>query len=404
MELLKTLVRSVFGGPSRKKTEDPSEAVLSNSIENAMLLILTASENAIILNREAVNCIIEAKNSQIKGKLDTKTEQEFWMAYEEIANNMLPINIDSIKATYDPDRNSRFSFSNLFKFRRIPLSRKCASNYKLLSLATLLLLIAIQIYWYIGYTLTTDINQQSQTIDRLNIDLENALLEEDNSQISAKYSHYMLLTSSDKITIKIKEHLNWKEAAIRHLENWNQLWSSLDLITLQPWQQPLYSRLSTAVQRRIQFVAAGNTLQALSEYILPILYGLIGACFFILRQLPKEIETLTFSMNSYISYSLRIAQGPLAGMMVSYFFTSEQENPNISATSGIQIQSLEPGLSTVSPLAVAFLAGYSIEFIFRFLDKILDSSTNKNDVPKEIRTPIQSRKKPKSLKMKENSE
>ncbi|MBL4667588.1 MAG: hypothetical protein JKY04_09430 [Sneathiella sp.] len=389
MELLKNIFQAIFKVSFiRQKVED-KESLLQDSVANAMLLILAASENAIKLDRDTVNHIIHAKNALKTGDLGTEDEQNFWISYENIASQMLPINIGSINATYDPDPNHRFSVFDFFTPRKKPLSRRCASNYKLLSLATLILLIAVQIFWYIGFTLTTDINRQTETINKLKNELEVATSNFQKPLISAENAMELVFGETHKIKIKIEEHIHWKEAAINHLESWNKRWSNFGFLTIGPWSDPEYSRLSQEVQRRMQFIAAGNMLQALSEYIFPILYGLIGACFYILRQLPKEIEALTFSMNSYISYSLRIAQGPLAGMVVSYFFTGEHENPAISTSSPSQIHSYEPGLNTLSPLAVAFLAGYSIEFIFRFIDKILNSSnpeigTNKKNRGSQI--------------------
>lgn len=393
---------SKFKRPEAKGNDN--EDLLQNSVDNAMLLILAASENAIELDRETVNHVIQTKNALKKGNLETESEQEFWVSYENIANRMLPINVGSINATYDPTPNYSFSMFDVFNRQKKPLSRRCASSYKLLSLTTLVLLISVQIYWYIGFTLTTDINQQTATINKLNNDLELAATDLEIPQKTAENSTLLVVSIDQKIQQKIQEHLHWKEAAINHLENWNDSWSNVGLITIGPWKTSEYLELSQEVQRRMQFVAAGNMLQAISEYILPILYGLIGACFYVLRQLPKEIEALTFSMNSYISYSLRIAQGPLAGMVVSYFFTGEYENPAISTSSTSQIHSYEPGLGTLSPLAVAFLAGYSIEFIFRFIDKILNSPNGENKANTETKIRKKSHNSEKSLKRNDNSE
>lgn len=144
-------------------------------------------------------------------------------------------------------------------------------------------------------------------------------------------------------------------------------------------------------------------MQAISTYFLPMLYGLIGACFYILRQLPKEIEDVTFTKKSYTNYSLRLAQGPLAGILVSYFVTppNTTKSPNPENIESLLI--IDPGINSLSPLALAFVAGYSVEFIFKILDKILSlplaesESKSRNTLP--LNCPLNS----KSLKQKENS-
>ncbi|MBO6827708.1 MAG: hypothetical protein JJ879_16020, partial [Sneathiella sp.] len=245
------------------------------------------------------------------------------------------------------------------------------TQYKLISVITLILLIMVQVYWYIGLTLTNDISSQNTTVSEIQSQIFQMKAELDNANASRLDPRYQRLA---ELEIKMQEHSDWKDAAVNHLQNWNTVWSKMDLLTLQPWQIETYSSFPTEVQRRIQFVAAGNILQAISGYILPILYGLIGACFYILRQLPKEIENLTFSMNSYIGYSLRMAQGPLAGIIISYFFTAESNAPS-PINNALQIHNVDSNLSALSPLALCFLAGYSIEFLFKFLDRILTAAT-----------------------------
>lgn len=367
-------INSLFERSSSPISEHSTHQVLQDAIGNSILLIMTASKIAVPLDEQVVTTIVAAKNAFEKGDLDTALESQFWAAYEQAAEDMKPVTIDSIKATYDPNASQRSFLSNIFSRKNIPLSRRCASNYKLLSLLTLILLITIQIYWYIGWSLTSDISVQSNMISGFSAQL--TILNNIEKEAIAQTGRADNIENSSKIfnlKQEINEHSQWRDAASTHLENWNQVWSNMDLLTLQPWQVAGYAKLSKEVKKRIQFVSAKNALEAITGYILPILYGLIGACFYILRQLPKEIESLTFSMNSYIDYSLRMAQGPLAGMMISYFF-STSVNGNADPTAAMPaIQTLDASLSSLSPLAIAFLAGYSVEFIFRFIDKILST-------------------------------
>ena len=349
----------------------PPETEIERALKNLRLLIYSASENAISISDEHLLTVMECKKLISEGSIPPAKEANFWIAYRSIAEEVHPITISSILATYDPHQGETGFIRRIINPSAAPLSRRCAAQYKLISVATLILLIAVQVYWYIGYTLTNDISAQNRQLSDLQTQLYQVQIELENSDASRVDPRYQRLS---ELQIGIQEHSDWKDAAVNHLQNWNTVWSSMDLLTLQPWQIETYSSFPTEVQRRIQFVAAGNILQAISGYILPILYGLIGACFYILRQLPKEIEDLTFSMNSYIGYSLRMAQGPLAGIIISYFFTSEQ-NVTPNANSAFQFHNVDSNLSALGPLALCFLAGYSIEFLFKFLDRILIAAT-----------------------------
>ena len=355
-------------------------AILSEAIDNAMLLIQTACERAITLDDQIIATVLHIRNMQETATVEAIDELEFWQSYRTLSEQLYPITIHSIKATSDSTTGSDKRLNRWFLRRPMSLSQKCVANYKLLSAITLITLIALQIYWYIGFALIADINTQNKNIlllsDKLASFQSASSQAEDFDDRSDSYSkNYQY----NRLLKQLNEHKIWKEAAANHLENWNDVWSSLDLLTHQPWQDTNFANLKVETQRRIQFVSAENALQAISEYFLPILYGLIGACFYILRQLPKEIENQTFSKNSYINYSLRVTQGPLAGILISYF-TNPTKADTTAATDNVQqLLAIDPGASSLSPLALAFLAGYSVEFIFRFLDRFLSLSLASDD-------------------------
>lgn len=140
-----------------------------------------------------------------------------------------------------------------------------------------------------------------------------------------------------------------------------------------------YEHLTPDAQTHVHYVSAQYMLHAISAYMLPVLYGLLGASFYVLRQLPRDIENLTFSMNSHIEYSLRIAQGPLAGIMAGYFFITSPIDLHSYTDRQSVMQSLADVSSNVvdfSPLAVAFLAGYSVELIFYVIERITGAITS----------------------------
>lgn len=101
---------------------------------------------------------------------------------------------------------------------------------------------------------------------------------------------------------------------------------------------------------------AGFVLDILQSYILPLLYGLLGASAYVLRTMAREIEEVTFSVESNRGYILRLALGTLAGLIVGWFIF------------------LLPGqtfLASISPFAIAFLVGYNIELLFSLMDNLI---------------------------------
>ena len=105
-------------------------------------------------------------------------------------------------------------------------------------------------------------------------------------------------------------------------------------------------------------------LCSLSGYILPLLYGALGAFAFILRKLSDPVGKLTYAYDTRVSYTLRVHIGALGGLAVGWFING---NSPISGLGG----SAASGLVALSPLALAFVAGYGSDLLFTALDKVV---------------------------------
>ena len=98
-------------------------------------------------------------------------------------------------------------------------------------------------------------------------------------------------------------------------------------------------------------------------YILPLFLGWLGANVYILRQISNNIRNMTFLPESSQGFKLRIFLGIIAGVTFSWLF-------------GFLIPTGDEGeFASASPLAIAFLVGYSVEILFRGMDKLTGSFT-----------------------------
>ncbi|HEX6142361.1 MAG TPA: hypothetical protein VFZ01_06565 [Geminicoccaceae bacterium] len=102
-------------------------------------------------------------------------------------------------------------------------------------------------------------------------------------------------------------------------------------------------------------------LEFLSSYLLPALYGLLGACAFVLRQLSDDIGRLRFASDIKGQYTLRLNIGLLAGLAVGWFIQPDQEASVVA---------------NLPPLALAFVAGYGSDLLFAVLDRIVQAFTS----------------------------
>lgn len=123
-----------------------------------------------------------------------------------------------------------------------------------------------------------------------------------------------------------------------------------------------YARLASwlvwlpSEQLEVSLATLEIVLDFLATYVLPALYGLLGACAFVLRQLSTDISELRFANDLRVRYTLRLNIGLLAGLAVGWFITPDQ---------GASV------IANLSPLALAFVAGYGSDLLFAVLDRIV---------------------------------
>ncbi len=110
----------------------------------------------------------------------------------------------------------------------------------------------------------------------------------------------------------------------------------------------------------------------LGSAILPLLYGLLGAAVFLLRNY-YSLSTAPTARTDYTigGATLRMGLGAFAGFAIGWFWVPSAKTSNDLA------------LLTTTPLALAFLAGFSIETLFSILERAIGAM--KPDVPREPR-------------------
>jgi|tagenome__1003787_1003787.scaffolds.fasta_scaffold20728333_1 hypothetical protein len=120
---------------------------------------------------------------------------------------------------------------------------------------------------------------------------------------------------------------------------------------------------STAVIDKPEVVAAIQLDLATSfigKFLLPVLYGMLGAVAFVLRRLSDETQAPALLRDPRNRYSLRVPIGALSGLAAGWL--------------------LQPAAGTVasslSPFAIAFVAGYSAELVFTAMDRIVSAFTS----------------------------
>lgn len=100
-----------------------------------------------------------------------------------------------------------------------------------------------------------------------------------------------------------------------------------------------------------EIAALKERVMVKSGWILPFLYGVLGACIYLMR---SQLSTRTATITS-IPAVLRIALGGVAGIVIGWFGATGNTSSVVAASS--------------LPFALAFMAGFSIDVLFSLLDR-----------------------------------
>jgi hypothetical protein len=96
----------------------------------------------------------------------------------------------------------------------------------------------------------------------------------------------------------------------------------------------------------------GTFFAAITLFLLPILYALLGALAYALRNLVRDVKDKTYLPS--LSNRARLIVAVIAGTVIGLF------------------NNFSHGIS-VPPLAIAFVVGYSVEVFFSFLDSLIQT-------------------------------
>jgi len=102
--------------------------------------------------------------------------------------------------------------------------------------------------------------------------------------------------------------------------------------------------------------AADVAQSTMMEYLLPMLYGALGAFVFVVRLVTSDIDRGSLRMLLRIRYRIRLLLGAIFGLTVAMLTTE-----HVPFMKGIPL----------SAVALAFLVGYGIDGAFSLLDAVI---------------------------------
>jgi hypothetical protein len=341
-----------------KKESDSKETYMDvykkqsteKTVRGTQLMLQYVANKGLKISPEIINVITFTKEKiERSKKLTPKEEAKFWIAYSELSNQIQPVTVKSLKCI----REEFGVYKGIFRKKKISYAERVQGKYRRWSSWVLFLVIVTQVVWLWQTYL---FKQVSSTNKSLKV-VYGKLYEKPNDHSSVVEA----IELEGSLTIEKKKLHNL-------IQPFHLLCKNFHLECIVDPKKVAYSgTYEKAKKYDILFEegylsnmqALNFSIEILSLYLLPIFYGLLGSCTYILRVIAYEIDKQIYVREHDIQYALRILLGTFAGFVIGWFISSDTEMQN----------GFSP--AKLSPFAIAFVAGYSVELLFTLLDKIV---------------------------------
>ncbi len=357
---------------TQNTTVMPISADMEKSIMDSQKLIAhLAKSGSIELDPRVTGVLVSAKKNLIQKEWTIQEENEFLIAYDKLATQAHPVNIDSLNAIFPVDTGKKNSAKSD--------ADKAVSWYRRYTMVTLIVLLVCQVYWLVGHDLRTNLQALFEQREYTQSLIDQGKVHEPGEPL---------------LSVQLQVQNQKLDANYKLLMYWNQAWllgSSFSDAMPKYFQAKYEQRKKIleaditnnaqeldklALERKLHQVrmvlfeyilAADFILEAFQAYFLPLLYGLFGAFIYVLRNLMAEIKMRTYSHDSEVKFRLRLTLGALGGMIIGWFFQPDEAS----------------GLASLSPMALAFLMGYNIELLFSIMDRVIENIRQSIESPRK---------------------
>jgi hypothetical protein len=309
-------------------------------------------DNGLDVDEATLHQVAEARDTVNTNKW-RDVESKFLITYNNLVKRIYPVSIEMLRK---PDEIDKVELSSLIlgKEQREHRKKWSASIYSIITGVFMLLLLGVQVFYFLGSTRLSNINKTNE-------ELEKAPTRQRELQIitAAEPNNIAFELELEDNMSKTTELNNSLQSNILLLEPWTKVISALTFNTRDKKDIDTQEKENMKTNIEVIQEAKGYAL-ILGIYILPLLYGLIGGLTYVLRELRSDVRKYTLDKESTIKYILRIILGAVAGMSVGLFWSDIENAQSVGFTS-----------ISLSPMLLAFIAGYCVEHVLGFIDKII---------------------------------
>lgn len=367
---------------------------LVSDMDDAQLLLSYVTRNGLQEDRKVsddiIQTLIASREHMRSMRFDSeKEEAKFRKSYGIIAKAAEPVTVASLRDSTTSEESwglfwyikwlLKFLFPSISTESRLrPVAEVACLRYRRWAILVLGLLLFVQIYWTITSSvlnkadaLITEINTLAVTADQQRRAEAPATSPTPAPEVAPGSVRNEPRRETWQTTLlergsKIGE-LNASYTMLRYLTFFDPeatTFAGTDETTAESIFAPTHSQIENSAIRTI----AGQVVDVMQKWLLPLLYGALGAMVFVVRTLSVQARDRLFRKEALVSLVLRVYLGMISGLAIGWFWNYNPEGPTAAGA-------LTP--SSLSPFALAFVAGYGVELFFAVLDKIVSTFTNK---------------------------
>lgn len=350
--------------------EDGRHEILEKAANDVYLMTAHLSRQSRIPDNFGDNDILPLSRKILTKGLNTSEERKFWKSYSSLTDEIRPARVDALYYHYYA-RSLGCSGTQFMGKGRSPIERHIKNVRLIQTASAVLFILTILCAAYLAITTSIMSTNKRMLLEASQLSAgyiaaESPLWLVVNSLGSVSASsrapgnNSTTNSSQDVIPPDIREALIdqrknelFDQILINdsRLDFFNPFYAS-DIVENSADGADVPTYISFESEVRSSQVELNNILSA---YLMPLFASALGVCVYLIRESSEKFTNLSFAAREIPSYLPRFILGIVGGLLIGWFITE--------SASGV--------LVSISPAAIAFLVGYSIELFFNILDTLL---------------------------------
>lgn len=331
-----------MSGPSCQN-DDVNDTNLSAAVQDAQRLLNYASAKGIGLDEALVSDVVDARKLIGADKNDTSTfdlQKKFWKSLALLTVATAPASISSIQ--YTATTRTTLYLRLWAKLTRsqpecLPVGEIAVRRAGVIALISLFVVAVMLAYVEIGSTTIHDYSANLAKYERNQRMLPPAVsgAQPSEADVARRVENGLLREQTERQLLIMQMIIPWK-------------------LTGDPGT-PEYAQAVMATTEWLLIVLRG--------FLLPALWGLIGAALYVSRTLADDLGNMSYTQDQATLHRSRYFLGAVAGFVVAKFST---------------VLSGRTSDDVIQPFVLALLVGYSVDLLFTLLNKLISTFTSKS--------------------------